>query len=119
VTPPALWQIVGGSTPQELIQGVEAMQLRYGVDSTNNPNMLADKYLTADAVQAGGYWGNVVSVNLAVLVRSVDEYGTEKDKKVYQLLGGAGAGGANFGPFNDRRNRSVFTTTITLRNDTT
>src|SRR3954469_23342272 len=30
VTPPALWQIVGGSTPQELIQGVEAMQLRYG-----------------------------------------------------------------------------------------
>jgi type IV pilus assembly protein PilW len=119
VTPPALWQIVGGSTPQELIQGVEAMQLRYGVDSTNNPNMLADQYLTADAVQAGNWWGNVVSVNLAVLVRSVDEYGTEKDKKVYQLLGGAGAGGANFGPFNDRRNRSVFTTTITLRNDTT
>jgi type IV pilus assembly protein PilW len=119
VTPPALWQIVSGGTPQELIQGVEAMQLRYGVDSTNNPNMLADQYLTADAVQAGGYWGSVVSVNLAILVRSVDEYGTEKDKKVYQLLGGAAAGGANFGPFNDRRNRSVFTTTITLRNDTT
>jgi type IV pilus assembly protein PilW len=119
VTPPALWQIVGGSTPQELIQGVEAMQLRYGVDSTNNPNMLADQYMTADAVQAGAYWGNVVSVNLAVLVRSVDEYGTEKDKKVYHLLGGAAQGGADLGPFNDRRNRSVFTTTITLRNDTT
>jgi len=119
VTPPALWQITGGGTPQELIQGVEAMQLRYGVDSTNNPNMLADKYMTADAVDASAYWGNVVSVNMAILVRSVDEYGTEKDKKVYPLLGGAAGGGASFGPFNDRRNRSVFTTTITLRNDTT
>lgn len=119
VTPPALWQIVGGSTPQELIQGVEAMQLRYGVDTTNNPNMLADKYMTADAVNAGAYWGNVVSVNMAVLVRSIDEYGVEKDTKVYKLLGGAAQGGADIGPFNDRRSRSVFTTTFTLRNDTT
>jgi type IV pilus assembly protein PilW len=120
VTPPALWQIVGGSAPQELIQGVEAMQLRYGVDTTSNPNMLADRYITADAVTAGAYWGNVVSVNLSILVRSIDEYGVEPDTKVYHLLGGAAApGGADFGPFNDRRNRSVFTTTITLRNDTT
>jgi type IV pilus assembly protein PilW len=118
-TPPALWQIVGGNVPQELIQGVEAIQLRYGVDTTSSPNMLANQYMTADAVTAGPYWGNVVSVNLSILVRSIDEYGVEKDKKVYHLLGGAALGGADIGPFNDRRSRSVYTTTITLRNDTT
>jgi type IV pilus assembly protein PilW len=119
VTPPALWQIVGGGVPQELIQGVEAMQLMYGVDTTSSPNMLASQYMTADAVTAGPYWGNVVSVNLSILVRSIDEYGVEKDKKVYHLLGGAAQAGADIGPFNDRRSRSVYTTTITLRNDTT
>ncbi len=110
-TPPALWQIVGAGQPQELIQGVEAMQLKYGVDT--NQDFLADKYLTADAVTAGNYWPNVVSVNIAILVRSVDQTGVETDKQTYSLLG------TNFGPFNDRRHRSVFTTTITLRNDTT
>jgi type IV pilus assembly protein PilW len=118
VTPPALWEIVGGSAPQELIQGVEAMQLRYGVNSTNNANLLADQYLTASDIDGLSLWGSVVSVNLAVLVRSIDEYGQDKDTRTYQLLGG-GAQGGTYGPFNDRRSRSVFTTTITFRNDTT
>ena len=112
-TPPALWQIVGNNAPQELIQGVESLQVKYGIDT--NADLLADQYVTADAVTN---WGAVVSINIAVLVRSVDEWGTAKDTKTYHLLGGAGAGGADIGPFNDRRQRSVFTTTITLRNNT-
>ncbi len=112
-TPPALWQIVGAGAPQELIQGVEALQVKYGIDT--NSDLLADQYVTADNVTN---WGNVVSVNLSVLVRSVDEWGTTKDAKTYHLLGGAASGGADIGPFNDRRQRSVFTTTITLRNNT-
>jgi type IV pilus assembly protein PilW len=111
-TPPALWQIVGPGAPQELIQGVESLQVKYGIDT--NSDLLADQYVTADAVTN---WGNVVSVNIAVLVRSVDEWGTAKDTQTYHLLGGAASGGADIGPFNDRRQRSVFTTTITLRNN--
>ena len=41
--------------------------------------------------------------------------GTAKDTQTYHLLGGAASSGADIGPFNDRRQRSVFTTTITLR----
>ena len=113
LTPPALWQIVGtdqagGGTPQELIQGVEAIQLKYGVDTDGD--FLANSYVTADAVTD---WTKVVSINMAMLIRSIDQTGVEKDNKTYTLLD------ATYGPFNDRRSRSVYTTTISLRNDTT
>jgi len=114
ITPPALWQIVGGGTPQELIQGVEGMQLLYGVDTDGD--QLANSYQKANAVAD---WSTVVSVNIAVLARSIDETGVEKDKQTYKLLGGAANNGADYGPFNDRRQRQIFTTTITLRNATT
>jgi type IV pilus assembly protein PilW len=112
-SPPSLWQIVGtdqpgGSQPQEVIQGVEAMQLKYGVDT--NGDFLADNYVNANLVTD---WKKVVSINMAILVRSIDQTGVEKDNVTYKLLD------TNVGPFNDRRNRTVFTTTISLRNDTT
>jgi len=111
-TPPALWQIVGAGPPQELIQGVEAMQVKYGIDT--NGDFLADNYVTADAVTN---WASVVSINIAILVRSVDENGTDVDTKTYALLGGTTAsGGHTYGPFNDRRARQIFSTTITIRN---
>ena len=91
------------------------MQVKYGVDTDGD--LLANQYVTADNVTN---WDTVVSINLAVLVRSIDETGVEKDKQTYKLLGGAGAtGGGTYGPFNDRRQRAIFTTTITLRNGTT
>lgn len=113
LTPPGLWQIAAvdtatGIQPQELIQGVEAMQLKYGVDTDGD--FLANSYVTADLVTD---WTKVVSINLAILVRSVDQTGVETDKQTYSLLG------TSYGPFNDRRSRSVYTTTISLRNDTT
>jgi len=107
-TPLALWQIVGSNPPQELIQGVEAMQVKYGVDT--DQDLLANQYVNADAVTD---WNNVVSISIAILVRSIDETGVEKDKRTYTLLD------TNIPAFNDRRQRSVFTTTISLRNATT
>jgi len=112
VTPPALWMIVGAAPPQELVEGVEGMQIKYGVDTSGD--LEADTYVTADAVTD---WTKVVSINIAILVRSVDENGTEIDRKSYALLGGTTAsGGATYGPFNDRRQRQIFSTTIAVRN---
>jgi type IV pilus assembly protein PilW len=113
ITPPALWQIAptdqpGGANPQELIQGVEAMQVKYGVDTDGD--FLANSYVTADAVTD---WTKVVSINLAILIRSVDQTGVDKDNRTYTLID------KTYGPFNDRRTRAVYTTTISLRNDTT
>lgn len=111
---PALWQKVGTADPVELVQGVQNLQVTYGVD--NDGDLLADQYLTAEGVQAAGRWPRVISLSLAVLVRSPEEAGPQPDKATYQLLG-VGQG-ATLGPFNDRRQRAVFATTVVLRNRT-
>ena len=54
----------------ELVEGVEDLQIEYGV--TNNPNaspVIANQYVDADAVAD---WNNVVSIRLTFLVNSVD-----------------------------------------------
>lgn len=102
-------------TPQELIEGVENMQLLYGVDTSGD--RVADTYLDGANVTAAGAWTNVVSVRLALLFRTINENRQiEADTKTYDLLGGSGNGGETVGPVNDHRRRRVFTTTIQIRN---
>lgn len=104
---PTLWQKVGDTAPQELVQGVENLQIRYGVDT--DKDLLVNEYRIASAVTD---WRDVVSMSVAVLVRSIEEAGVEKDNRKYDLLG------TILGPFNDRRQRALFTTTVVFRNRT-
>lgn len=90
---------------EELAEGVETMQILYGVD-TNADNRV-DIYQTADAVSD---WDEVVAVRVGLLLRSPDEYGTEVDTSEYLV------NGTRFNPVDDRRVRQIFTTTIALRN---
>lgn len=106
---PALYRQIGDGTSELLIEGVEAIQFAYGLDT--NGDRLADQYVAANAVTN---WDNVLSVNYSLLVRS-EEIGSAIDNKTYQLLP-ATAGGRTLGPFADRRSRMVFTSTIALRN---
>lgn len=106
-TGPALWQRVGAAAAQELVEGVENLQVLYGVDTDND--LLANQYQAAGAVTN---WNRVVSLSLALLVRSPEETGFDRDTRTYDLLG------TPVGPFNDRRQRSVFATTVVLRNRT-
>lgn len=100
---------------QELIEGVENMQILYGVDTSGNK--VANTYVNAANVDTAGSWDNVVSVRLALLFRTIDEnHQIEPDDKTYNLLGGSAAGGETVGPVNDHRRRRVFTTTIQIRN---
>jgi len=108
---PGLWQKIGAEDPQLLVEGVENMQIRFGVDTDNN--LVVNEYVTADDVDAGDNWGNVISISIAILVRSDQETGVELDGGTYDLLGTV------LGPFNDRRQRSIYTTTIALRNGAT
>lgn len=91
--------------PEELVQGVESMQVRYGIDTDNDD--AADTWVSADATAD---WLRVLSVELSLLVRAPDEYGTETDTVVYEL------GGVRFNPVDDRRLREVFSSTVGLRN---
>jgi len=104
---PALWQKVGADAPVELVEGVENLQFLYGLDS--NADRIPNSYVAASAVGATN-WNNVVAIQMAVLVRSDTQYGPEVDGRTYTMLG------TSVGPFNDRRLRSLYTTTIVLRN---
>ena len=95
-----------GSQAQELVEGVEKMQILYGIDS--NDDRSADDYISGAEVQAGDLWRRVVSVRLELLVRSPDDNASDVSP-IYRI------GGDDYrAP--DRRLRQVLTTTIALRN---
>jgi type IV pilus assembly protein PilW len=110
---PSLWRIISGlngGNPQEIIPGVERMEVQYGVDTDSDT--VIDQYVDADAVDAANNWNNVISARVAILVRSPEPNAPRADTKTYSLLSKVA------GPFNDRYERSVFSTTVTLRNRT-
>lgn len=96
------------SNNTELLPGVENMQLLYGVDTDGNDNI--DTYRTASEVTSANQWDQVLSVQIALLVRSENEVDTVTDNTTYQLLG------TIVDPINDRRLRQVFSSTIAVRN---
>lgn len=93
---------------QQIIDGVQNMQVLYGVDS--DLDRVADMYIPADTVTTNGDWPQVVGVRIALLLSSVDPATNALDTTVYDLLG------TNVGPFNDSLRRHVFTTTVAFRN---
>jgi type IV pilus assembly protein PilW len=127
---PALFRIplgideAGGSydlttTPEQLVDGVEAMQITYGVDS--NGDQIPDFYVPAnddgtgvpatgvDLTTADG-WNNVIGVRIGLLFRSVEETAPDVDSNAYTV------NGVDYGPFDDRRRRRVFQTSVLMRN---
>jgi len=90
---------------EELIEGVENMQLLYGVDS--NGDREVDSYVSAEDVPD---WQSVVSVKVALLLASADDVRTEASSETFDLLG------TEVSSPSDRRMRRVMTSTIALRN---
>lgn len=102
----SLWRRASGaSAGEELVEGIESMQFLYGerVGAAINYNLRADQVTN---------WNNVIAVRVALLVRSLSEYGPEKDSSTYQVLD------VNVTAPSDRRMRQLFTTTATIRNQT-
>jgi type IV pilus assembly protein PilW len=117
ITPGALTE-----TNQELFEGVEQMQILYGVDTNGNGS--PNSYRRAgdaplDAANPGN-WASVVSVRLSILVRTIDEHGRADkaniDKKTYTVNDHDDILFLKFNPVDDRRRRRVFTTTVMVRN---
>ena len=99
---PALWRSENG-TNVELIEGVEELQLLYGID--DDGDNYANQYVPAAAVPD---MNAVIAVRLMLLLSSENDFVTE-DPQAYTF------NGATVIPA-DRRLRQVFTTTIGLRN---
>jgi len=99
---PSLFRTEFG-TAVELVEGVEDMQIRYGIDSDND--QFANQYVNSAAVPD---FEDVVSIRIMLLVRSIDDFVTEA-AQTYSFNGVSTTPG-------DRRLRQVFTATVALRN---
>lgn len=96
------------SVAEELIEGVENMQIVYGEDTSAPVDGNVDQYVTADAVTN---WNNVFAVRVSLLMRSVVDNVVNQPQAI--SFNGATV---NSGAGADRRLRKVFTATIAVRN---
>jgi len=108
----------GGPVDLELVEGVENMQVLYGLDSNSQDDQKftsADRYVTAANV---GDWSRVVAVRVALLIAgtasSNQAKGTSETVADTSTYGVAGV--TVTPPSNDRHLRRVFTTTVKIRN---
>ena len=102
---PALFRKDGAAAAQELVEGVEDMQVLYGIDTDSNRT--ANRYVTANNVAD---WGDVVSAEVRLLLQTLDNNLTPQAQP-YTF------NGVNTLPA-DLRLRRVFTNTISIRNRT-
>ncbi|MEO8151692.1 MAG: PilW family protein [Rhizobacter sp.] len=100
-----------GDDDQELIEGVETMQVTYGIDSSSPPNGAIDSYVTASGLT--GDWATVGAVRVSLLVRGLDPVGADVAVPATAVVNGTTVTFPTSGAKYDRR---VFTTTIALRN---
>ena len=71
--PMSLWRKSGLQPPIELIEGVEDLQLLYGIDTDEDG--VPNQYLQANFVPANG-WTNVATVRVSIVVNSIDDVGS-------------------------------------------
>ncbi len=97
---------------EELLEGVESMQILYGEDTLNN-DLVVDRYVTADNVVN---WQNVITVRIGLLMVTGEQVTTQADTNIYNVAGTLISDTSNPSHAGDRRLRYVANTTINLRN---
>jgi type IV pilus assembly protein PilW len=97
------WEMVS----EEVAAGVEAMRFMFGVDS--NGDGTTDRYVNAGSLSSVADWGTVLTVQVYLLVRGIEDK-THTDSRTYTM------GDVTAGPFNDNYHRSLMTSTVNLRN---
>lgn len=111
---------------EDIIAGVEQLQVTYGVDDngtgskteSEDSDFSPDRYLDATAVTAEDLWDKVTDVRLSLVLRNTERDMTYTDTQTYRLYGGvAGAGIAYTAPA-DALNfrRKLFNTSVQVRN---
>ncbi len=93
---------------EELVEGVENMQIRYGEDT--NGDGVIDQYLNSDNVTT---MQNVLAIRVTLLLNTITERSDrEADTDTYILDPESSA----YDPPDDHLRRTTFTTTVKLRN---
>ncbi|KGF83500.1 hypothetical protein IA69_01550 [Massilia sp. JS1662] len=108
--------------PVPLVEGVENLQVEYGIDTSGNGTVGVTTSSPAGAngctapACAVSNWRNVVAVRLHVLARSPSTTPGWTDTKTYNLGTAADGSARTAGPFRDGYKRHVFQTLVTLAN---
>lgn len=79
----ALWMKSGAEAPREMVQGIEDMQILYGVDTTNDGALNVNQYLEIDKVDNVR---EIVALRVTLRVTSVDslaELGNERLQRTF------------------------------------
>jgi len=93
--------------PQELVEGVESMQILYGVDTDAAADGVVNRYVKANAIPiAGNDWDKVIAVRISLLMRSIGTAATASGSYSFD--------GVTYGA--DRFLRQEYTSTVQLRN---
>lgn len=88
-----------------MIEGVEAMRIRYGEDTDNDG--VANRYVSAD--YPGLSLPRVINIKMSLLVRTPEKANLMLDSKYYTLQD------VELGPYKDNYVRKVYTTTLPIR----
>lgn len=100
------------SAPVRLVDGIEALQVLYGIGSSSNPTSVS-RYVSATRVTSLGAWNRVTAIRVALVANSLSPVGgNETLPSSFALLD------QRYSPANanDRIARQVFTTTIRFHN---
>ncbi|MEG1833905.1 MAG: PilW family protein [Burkholderiaceae bacterium] len=108
---PALYRAAGNAA-EELIDNIEDIELRYGIDTSAVPDSTIDRYVAAADVTA---WNRVLAVRVSLLVAGPED-GVAPQAQTYALRDTDNDGERNAQTTNDRRLRQVFSTTVAIRN---
>lgn len=97
----------GGSTTsdEEMVQGIENMQLQYGLDTDGDS--IPDRYKDADDITSAQWTSDVVTARITLLLRSLTQLASEPQS--FNFLG------TTYTP-TDNYVRQVYSTTVKLRN---
>lgn len=98
---------------EELLEGVESMQILYGVDVDND--QIADRFEAANDI-AANEWADVITVRLGLLMATGEQVTTQIDANTYNVAGTLISDTSTPAHGADRRLRYVINTTINLRN---
>ena len=101
-----------GFTETVLVEGIERLQIEYGVD--NDGDGSPDVY-TADPATTSD-WANVVTAKVHVLARTLDTSPGHVDTKTYSLGFDSSGTAVVAGPFNDGYKRHVYSAAVRLMN---
>jgi type IV pilus assembly protein PilW len=100
----ALWRRVGTRPAEELVEGVDQLQIEFAVDT--NGDGAVDSYVAPGAANLN----QIIAARVFLLLRSLDNLAVDADTRTFTFAG------ETFGPFNDRATRQLFVKTVAIRN---